>query len=132
MSATIAVLEHSRFVRDLPVKGGENIAKGNLVMTKTGYAYVGAAGTGFTAMGIAANNADNTSGADGALTVDVEQGVFAIPNSATNVVTAANVANAASSYIEGAEVVGNDSTGRSAAGEIVGLTSQGVLVKIKK
>ncbi len=65
------------------VKGGQKIYKGALVATDaTGYAVSGASiqATGLKIWGIATKTVDNTSGANGALTVDVQLGVFPFQN----------------------------------------------------
>ena len=67
---------------ELPVGAGETIYKGSLVCSNaTGYAVVGSTSTTLTAVGIAKEAVDNSAGADGALTVEVERGCFRFENS---------------------------------------------------
>ncbi len=61
-----------------PVKGAAHIYKGSIVCADaTGYAVAGADTAGYTVLGVALEEVDNTGGADGVLTVRVQtMGVF--------------------------------------------------------
>ena len=64
----------------------------------------------------------------------MEQGVFLLSNSGTNTIAIADVGKKGTAYAEGVATVGNDSTGKSPVGAIVGLGWQnlaGVQVEIR-
>lgn len=67
----------------IALKAGTKVYKGGLVATDaTGYGVTGAAlqATGLKVWGIATKQVDNTSGSNGALSVDVERGIFPFVN----------------------------------------------------
>jgi hypothetical protein len=68
-----------------PVATGLHIFKGSLVCAKaTGYAAPGADGAGYSFLGVALEEADNTDGSDGDITVKVlTNGVFSFAKSGT-------------------------------------------------
>lgn len=129
-------VKHTRFLRNLPVKGSTTINQGEIVLCQTadGLCKPGAVVTGSVAKGIAVSTVDNSAGADGAKTIDVEQGVFLLANHATNTFTAADIAMGKTAYAEDANTVGDDSTGKSVVGPAVGLgweNLEGVQVRIE-
>jgi len=81
-------------LRTYPVATTENIVKGNAVYSNSGYA-ANAASLATTYLGVAVANANNTSGADGAINVQVippNMGYrFRVPVEANQVVTQADV-----------------------------------------
>lgn len=128
--------------RNTPVREGElfsfgvatnvKIFAGSIVMLNaTGYATKGATATGQIAAGRAEALADNTGGADGAISVDVRAGVFKFANSAAgDAITIAEVGDTCY-IVDDQTVAKTDGTGtRSAAGKIVGVDSDGVWVRI--
>lgn len=132
MSArNITVIRHSRFVQGVPVKGTTTIRKGEIVyrITATGFAIPADVAAGRTGIGIAAEDVDNSAGADGAKTITVEQGDFLLKNAAANSVAAIHIGGscycetAETSTVEGA--VGSDSTGKSPVGTVLGLGYSG-------
>jgi hypothetical protein len=87
-----------------PVKAAANIYKGSLVCAGTdGYAVPGADATGYTFLGVALEEADNTNGQSGDLLVRVQtQGVFSFGKSGT--ITQANIG--ANVYVVDDQTVG--------------------------
>jgi hypothetical protein len=116
----------------LPVATLVAIYAGSIVMLNaTGYATPGATATGQVAAGRAAEQVDNSAGADGAVNVEVETGVFQFANSAsTDEITAAEVGDTCY-IVDDQTVAKTDGTGtRSAAGKVVGVDSDGVWVRM--
>lgn len=115
-----------------PVATNIKIYGGSIVMLNaTGYATKGAVATGQIAAGRAEDLADNTGGADGAVSVSVRAGVFKFANSAAgDLITIAEVGD--NCYIVDDQTVAKtDGTAtRSIAGKIVGVDSDGVWVRM--
>lgn len=126
-------VRRTRKIAGLKLLANAVINKNDIVMgiTASGYVKQGALATGAPAIGVAVTAADNTGGADGDKTVDVVQGDFQFANSATNTCTKIDVAKKATAYIEDTGTVGNVSTGASAAGPIVDVNANGVVVRIE-
>lgn len=114
------------------VAAGVKIFQGGLTcLSATGYATPGAAATTLVADGIALETVDNSDGAAGAVTVEVEKGVFRFANSAAaDAITRAEIGD--DCYIVDDETVAKTSgdTTRSKAGKIVDVDAQGVWVAI--
>jgi hypothetical protein len=131
--------------RDTPMQGGDavirkvslkmaaqKIWRGSLVMLDAGYAKRGAVATGKIAVGRAAATVDNSGGAAGDLSIEVEQGVFKFANStSSDAITQAEVGS--NCYIVDDQTVAKtDGTGtRSVAGKVVAVDSDGVWVAIR-
>lgn len=115
-----------------PVAANVKIFQGALVcLSAAGWATPGAVATTLKADGIAKAEADNTGGANGAIKVEVEKGVFPFANSAAgDAITAADIGAVA--YIVDDQTVAKTNGGatRSAAGTIVDLDAAGVWVRI--
>lgn len=112
------------------VAAGAKIYAGALVaLDADGYAMPGATATTLKGLGRAERQADNTSGQDGDLSVEVTKGVFRFANDAADAVTASH--RGSSCYIVDDEsVAGNDGAGtRSVAGTVFDVDSDGVWVK---
>ena len=136
--ATVNVhrVSHTRFLRNLPVKGATSIKRGEIIISQDadGYCKPCTAVGSCKGVGIAVDDVDNSAGADGAKTVDVEQGVFLLENHSTNTFTAADIALKKTAYGEDYQTVGDDSTGKSPIGQAVGLGWEnlpGVQVRIE-
>ncbi len=115
-----------------PVAAATKLYQGALVcLSATGYAVPGSTATTLTADGVARADADNSSGANGAISVDVEKGVFRFVNSsAADAITAAEIGDTCY-IVDDQTVAKTDGTGtRSAAGPIVDVDAQGVWVRI--
>lgn len=114
----------------LPVAAGATIYEGALVaLNATGYAQPAAQATGLTAIGRAEAFADNSGGADGAISVQVRRGAFLWENDPTtaNAVTQALVGK--SCYILDDSTVTAVADGSSEAGKVLGITDDGVTVE---
>lgn len=107
------------------VAAATTIYAGSIVtLTAAGYARGGKQG-GTRAVGVAQNNADNSTGADGAKTVNVKRGCFQFLNFATDLVTPADIGN--DCYVVDDETVAKTNGGatRVIAGKIVGIEMMG-------
>lgn len=127
--------------RDTPRRDGEQVSMGvattkkifagSLVMrSATGYATPGAIATGCIGVGRAAETVDNTLGADGALAVLIDKGVYRFKNSAAGeAIAISELGNLC--YIVDDETVSKTDNGgtRSIAGRIHDVDSSGVWVE---
>ncbi|MEJ2183387.1 MAG: hypothetical protein P8Y66_07670 [Nitrospirota bacterium] len=116
-------------VLSLPVAGGETIYAGALVaLNAGGYAAPGATATGLRGLGRAEARADNSSGADSALSVDVQKGVFRFANDGADPVGRADIGT--DCYIVDDQTVARtDGAGtRSVAGRVMDVDAEGVWV----
>lgn len=115
-----------RAPRSFLVKGGVKIWKGSQVALNAGYLAPFTAATGLVCCGRAQKTVDNTAGADGAVECEALEGDFKWDNDGTNPVVAANIG--ALCYGVDDHTVGNLVTGKSIAGRISRLESDGVWV----
>ena len=115
------------------VAGTKKIFEGALVcLNSTGYATPGALAATLVADGVARETVDNTAGADGAVTVEIEKGVFPFANStSTDAITRAEIGDNA--YIVDDQTVAKTDAGatRSVAGKIVDVDADGVWIEIR-
>lgn len=109
-----------------PVKGATTIYQGSLVVLNAGFAAPGATATDLIAVGCALETVVN-SGADGAKNVRVEQGTFKWANAGGDPIVAATRGGVA--YITDDQTVNVTATGKSAAGKVIQLDSDGVWVR---
>lgn len=101
------------------------------VLNATGYAVPATTATGLVAIGRFAEEADNSAGADGALSVTVERGIFRYANSADADLIAATDVGSLCYLVDDQTVAKTDGTGtRSVAGYIDGVDDSGVWVRI--
>lgn len=112
---------------NFPVKASTKIYKGSLVVLNAGYAAPGSTATGLIAVGRAKKTVDNTSGANGDLSIEVEEGIFKWANAGGDAVVAADVGSTV--YITDDQTVNHTSTGKSAAGKVTQLDTDGVWVR---
>ncbi len=112
-----------------PVAAGAVIYAGALVaLNAAGYLVPGSTATGLIARGVAQESADNSAGADGAISVPVMSGAFRMANDGS--VGRADIGGTAY-IVDDQTVANNDATGtRSAAGTIKDVDSAGVWVSI--
>lgn len=114
-----------------PLAAGVKIYEGSLsALTAAGYATPGAVSTTLKKPGRARATVDNTGGAAGAKSVEIEYGCFQYANSAAgDAITIADIG--AIAYIVDDQTVAKTNGGatRSAAGEIVDVDAQGVWIK---
>ena len=113
------------------VAAAKKIYEGALVcLSATGYATPGAVATTLKADGRAKATVDNTTGADGAVKVEVEKGTFQFANSAAgDLIAIADIGN--DCYVVDDQTVAKTNGGatRSIAGKIVDVDAQGVWVR---
>jgi hypothetical protein len=100
------------------MKGATTIYKGSLVVLNAGYAAPGTTATGLIAIGRAKDTVVNA-GADGAASVEVEEGIFPWVNASGDPILAANVGGVC--YITDDQTVNITLTGKSVAGRVVKL-----------
>lgn len=100
-------------------------------LSATGFAVPGSTATTLTADGVANDTVDNTDGANDALQVPVERGVFRFANSAAaDAITRAEIGD--NCYIVDDQTVAktDGTASRSVAGKIEDVDAQGVWVRI--
>lgn len=114
------------------VAAAVKIYQGGLTcLSATGYATPGAVATTLVADGVALATVDNSAGGAGAVSVEVEKGVFQFKNSAAaDAITIAEIGD--DCYIVDDETVAktNGTNTRSVAGKIVDVDAQGVWVRV--
>ena len=118
--------------RSVGLKAGAKVFAGGIAaLTSTGYAQAGATATGLKAIGYFETDADNTAGADGAVSVSVRRDVVQLGNSTlTDAITVADI-NAVAYIVDDQTVAKTNGTNtRSAAGRIVDVDTAGVWVDI--
>jgi hypothetical protein len=116
--------------RDLPVTTNLYVKQGGLVVMYGGYARPGRTATTDYCVGVAQADADNTGGADGAISVRVERGIFRFKNSTSgDAITRSDIG--ATCYIVDDEQVAktNGTNTRSAAGKVWDVDALGVWVE---
>jgi len=113
-----------------PIGGTFKIWKGSMVMLVAGYARVAAATAGGVVFGVSTNTYDNTAGANGAIEVVAEQGVFPFLNSAApDAITQADAGK--DCYVADDQTVARTNAGnRPRAGRVVRVDSGTVWVFI--
>jgi hypothetical protein len=106
------------------LKANAKVYKGGIVaVDATGYGVAGASAAGLTAMGIARATVDNTGGASGAMSVDVDMGVCKLNNAGTNTITITSVGQ--SVYMNDDNTLSTLSTSQSVGGKIARLDADG-------
>jgi len=108
---------------DFPVKGGVKCYPGAGLVVQGGYALPAKTALGLISLGRGDTLADNTNGADGAITVRAKVGVFPFKNSAgADAIAAKHVMSAVAYWVDDQTVALTDGGGtRSVAGPIMGL-----------
>jgi hypothetical protein len=116
----------------LPMKASTKIYKGSLVVIDAGYAAPGRTATGLIAVGRAERTVDNSSGAAGALFIEVRRGCHGFANSAAgDLIAQANVG--AIVYIVDDQTVALTSATntRSVAGQVLSIGEGDSLVYVE-
>jgi len=115
-----------------PIAAGKKIFAGSLVvLDASGNANPGSAAAGLIADGRAVSQVDNTAGSAGALTVDVQKGVFQFANSSAGDLIDATCIGLACYIVDDGTVAKTSSSGtRSVAGIVVDVDSNGVWVAV--
>lgn len=112
-------------LQSYPVKDDAVIYKGAMVCLDAGYLKPAVTGTGLVIVGMAAESVDNTNGGDGGANCDVHEGCFLWANGESIVQSdVGSIAYAA----DDAGTVFTTSTGKSIAGAIKAVDSEGVWV----
>lgn len=111
-----------------PVAAAVRVFSGSMVaLNATGFA-LPAVTTATRVRGVALAEADNTGGAAGAVSVDIERGAFLLANDTTNAVTRAHIGG--SVYVVDDNTVSSSATSTIAAGKCLDVTPEGVIVEI--
>ena len=115
-----------------PVKAATKIFAGSLVcLDAAGWAVPGSVATTLIARGMAKGTVDNTAGANGALNVDVERGVFRFANSAAGDLIARTEIGKDVFIVDDQTVAKtNGGATRSIAGKVVDVDANGVWVRV--
>jgi hypothetical protein len=114
-----------------PVKASVKPIQGGIAVLSAGYAAPATTATGLIAIGRFEATVDNTSGADGALSVQVRRGTFRFGNSASGDLIAQADAGADCYLVDDQTVAKTSGANtRSVAGKIIAVDSDGVWVKI--
>lgn len=103
------------------------IYQGSLVVIRAGYARPGATATGDIAVGRATKTVDNSAGAAGDLWIEVDSGIFKWANDTGDALAQADVG--AEVYVTDDQTVSKTATGKSVAGKLYQVDSDGVWVK---
>lgn len=118
---------NGRRFRD-PVAASMLIYAGAMVaLNASGYA-VKAVTTATRIRGVALDEADNSAGAAGAVSVDIERGTFLLRNDTTNPVTRAHIGT--NVYVVDDNTVGSSATSTIVAGKCLDVLPEGVVVEI--
>ncbi|NEX47608.1 hypothetical protein [Pseudotabrizicola algicola] len=118
--------EGKRF-RD-PVAASMRIFAGSMVALNAAGNAVKAIPTATRVRGVALAEVDNSDGAAGAASVDIERGPFLFANDTTNAVTRVHIGGTV--YVVDDNTVGSASAGTIAAGKCLDVTPEGVVVEI--
>lgn len=128
--------------RDTPRRSGDLVTRGVAAAKKlfagalaaldaNGYATPGATATTLKGLGRVRETVDNSAGANGDLTVDVEKGIFRFANEGTDAVTAADIGS--DCYIVDDQTVAktDGAASRSVAGKVHDVDALGVWVDLR-
>lgn len=116
----------------VPIAASTKLYEGGLCCISAGYAVPGSAAAGLIAAGRSRRTYDNSAGAAGDITAELERGIFRYDNSAsTDAITQADVGKLAY-IVDDATVARTDggAAARSVAGPIVAIDSVGVYVQV--
>ena len=120
-------------VRRIPVATNVKIHQGGLVqINNAGFAVPGSATAANVAIGRAEQPADNTGGANGAITIDVRRGIFRFANSAAGDLIARTEIGKTVYVVDDQTVAKTNNAGaRPAAGICYDVDAQGVWVEFQ-
>jgi hypothetical protein len=115
----------------VPVAANVKIFQGTLVARDAdGRAVPASATAGLRVIGKALETIDNTGGAAGALSINVEIGCYKFANSEANAITAAMIGRMA--VVEDDQTVASTAANQVAAGRITGVDSDGVWIDTRE
>lgn len=120
-------------IQSYPVGASQLIYQGAIVAisTATNYAVKGTAATTLKPVGRALERADNSGGSAGAISVEVEAGVFRFANSsAGDLIVLGDVGSDCFIVDDQTVAKTNGSSTRSRAGKVINVDAQGVWVQI--
>lgn len=107
----------------VPQKGSTTLYQGSgTVLDSTGYAVAASTATGLITVGVNRVQSIN-SGADGAVSIEVDHGDFLFDNSGSDAITVTEVGKLC--YWEDDHTVSKTATGKSAAGRVIQLNPTG-------
>lgn len=113
----------------LPVKGSTKIYAGSIVALNAGYAVPASSALGLVATGKALSTVDNSTGADGDLSIEVQIGAFRFENSTSgDAIAQANVGSYCYLADDQTVALTSNAGARSVAGQILQIDSAGVWV----
>ncbi len=114
-----------------PVKAAASIFTGALVVLDSGWLAPGRAATTLKAVGVAENDADNTDGANGDVSVNVRRhGAFRFRNSASGDLIGRSHIGGNAYIVDDQTVAATDgSSSRSVAGKIIDVDAEGVWIE---
>ena len=116
---------------NLPMKAATKIYQGAMVVIDAGYAAPARTATGLVVIGVALDTVDNTSGAAGALTINVRRGTFKMNNSsAGDLIAQANCGAAVYLVDDNTVALTSGGATRSIAGPAWQIDSDGVWVEL--
>jgi hypothetical protein len=113
------------------VGAAKTIYGGALIALHDGYAVPGYVHVGLKAVGIAAHAVDNSLGADGAETIEVEEGIFQFENYASDLIDITDIGNACFIYDDQTVAKTSGGAARSIAGIVRDVDSDGVWVEVR-
>ncbi len=116
---------------NVPVKAGARIHAGSLVVADGGYAAPGRKAENLIALGRAEQAVDNSSGANGDVSVQVRRGLFRWENTAVGAGAVSQAEVGKDVYILDDQTVDKRSAGSSSAGKCVELEGGGVWVETR-
>jgi len=111
----------------IPVKAATKCIQGGIAVIDAGYAAPGRTAVALVACGIFEDTADNTAGANGTINARVRRGTFKFVNNAGDI-TAAMLGLVA--YIVDDQTVSSVAAGKSTAGKVMQIDSDGVWVEL--
>jgi hypothetical protein len=116
-------------VNGIQMKAATKINQGSLVVIDAGYAAPGRTAVGLIAAGVATQTVDNTTGANGAKTVEVRRGTFLWANNPGDLIVQADLGKNCF-ILDDQTVSKTDGVGtRSIAGKIMEVVAAGVWVE---
>lgn len=131
LSAARNTKERAGDVFGFPVKSAAVCYLGGIAVLNGGYAAPGSVATGLIAVGRFEEDADNSSGGDGAIEVKAKRGIFKFGNSSAGDLIAQADVGADCYIVDDQTVAKTDGTStRSRAGKIVAVDADGVWVQL--
>ncbi|MBL4801995.1 MAG: hypothetical protein JKY45_08875 [Emcibacter sp.] len=125
--------------RNTPARAGRNLGigvkaatviwLGAMVALDGGFAAPGRTAVGLKGLGRAKGTVDNSAGANGDLTVEIDRGVYLFDNAGADLITNADIGNDAYMVDDQTVARTNGGSTRSVAGKVHEVTSSGVWIE---